>query len=110
MPFVTTLVFKSGDRQLLDDTVDGIKDDAARKGVELKGPHPKPPEDHSVPQSKRLLDDDDHFDSWTYTVYTREVRIVGHDEFARDIAGRDMPAPISVEAEIDQQTGMGRGG
>lgn len=109
MPFVTTLTFQSGDRHLLDDVVDEIKEDAARKGVELKGPHPQPPEDYRVPQSKRLLADGDSFEPWNYTVYTRTIEIVGYDEFARSVAGRELPDPISVEAEVDQRHGLGRG-
>lgn len=108
MPFVTTLTFESGDRHLLDDVVDEIKADAARKGVEFKGPHPQPPDHFGVPQSKHLLADGDRFESWDYTVYTRTIRIVGYDEFAREVAGRDLPDPISVSAEIDQQHGVGR--
>ncbi|QCC49741.1 uS10/mL48 family ribosomal protein [Halapricum salinum] len=109
MPFVTKLTFQSGDRQVLDDVVDEIKASAARKGVEHKGPHPQPPDDFRVPQSKTLTDDHNRFDAWNYTVYTRTVEIVGHDEFARSIAGRDLPDSVSVEVEVDQQHGLGRG-
>ena len=109
MPFVTTLTFESGNRKLLDDVVDDIKADAARKGVELKGPHPKPPDDIRVPQSKQLLADSGEFDPWNYTVYSRTVKIVGHDDFARAVTERDLPTAIAVEAEINQQHGLGRG-
>ena len=109
MPFVTKLTFESGDRHLLESVVEEIKSDAARKGVEHKGPHPQPPDDFRVPQSKTLLTDGESFDPWHYTVYTRTVEIVGHDEFARSVAGRDLPDPVSVEVEIDQQRGLGRG-
>lgn len=109
MPFVTKLTFESGDRQLLDSVVDDIKTDAARKGVEHKGPHPQPPDDFRVPRSKTLLDEGGNFEAWNYTVYTRTVEIVGHDEFARSVAGRDLPDSISVQVEVDQQYSQGRG-
>jgi ribosomal protein S10 len=103
MPFVTKLTFESGDRRLLDDVVDDIKGRAQRKGVELKGPHPQPPADYKVPQSKRLLADGGAFQSWTYTVYTRTIEIVGHDEFARDVTETEYPDRIHIEAELEQQ-------
>jgi len=109
MPFVTTLEFASGDRQLLDDVVDGLKTRAERKGVELKGPHPQPPTDTSVPQSAVLSVDGSRFEDWRYTVYERTVEIVGHDEFARDVAGDDYPSRIHVEAEIEQRSQLGQG-
>ncbi len=109
MPFVTKLTFESGDRHMLEDVVEQIKTDAARKGVEHKGPHPQPPEDLRVPQSKTLLDSGDDFGAWNYTVYTRTIEIVGHDEFARSVAGRDLPPSISVEVEVQQQRGQGHG-
>ncbi|PSQ05956.1 30S ribosomal protein S10 [Halobacteriales archaeon QS_4_69_31] len=109
MPFVTTLEFASGDRRLLDDVVDDVKARAERKGVELKGPHPQPPTDYDIPQSKLLGADGPSFDSWRYTVYTRTVEIVGHDEFARSVAGDDYPDRIHVEAEIEQQRQLGQG-
>jgi small subunit ribosomal protein S10 len=109
MPFVTKLTFESGDRQLLDSVVEDIKTDAARKGVEHKGPHPQPPDDFRVPQSKTLLDGSKRFEAWNYTVYTRTVEIVGHDEFAREIAGRNLPDAVSVSVEVDQQRGQGHG-
>jgi ribosomal protein S10 len=109
MPFVTTLEFASGDRQLLDDVVDRLKARAERKGVELKGPHPQPPVDESVPQSATLSVDGPSFEDWRYTVYERTVEIVGYDEFARDVAGDDYPPRIHVEAEIEQRTQTGQG-
>lgn len=101
MPFVTTLTFRSGDRDLLDRVVDGIKEDAERKGVELKGPRAKPAEHPRVPQYKRLAPGD-QFEPWRYTVYTRELEIVGYDDFARSVADREFPAGIHVGAAVDQ--------
>jgi small subunit ribosomal protein S10 len=107
MPFVTKLTFKSGNRRLLDDVVDDIKERAARKGVELKGPHPRPPTDVRVPQARRVGAGGGEFDPWRYTVYTRTIEIVGHDEFARAVAGDDYPDRVHVEAEIEQKRQQG---
>lgn len=109
MPFVTTLEFTSGDRRLLDDVVDDVKLRAERKGAELKGPHPQPPTDFSVPQSKLLAPDGGTFDDWRYTVYTRTVAIVGHDDFARSVASDEYPDRIHVEAEVSQRHQLGQG-
>ena len=87
MPFVTTLTFQSGDREVLDEVVTGIKTAAERKGVELKGPFTDRTREYRVPLPKRLpaggpADADatgDAYEPWTYTVYTRRVKIVGHD-------------------------------
>jgi ribosomal protein S10 len=104
MPFVTKLTLESGDRHGLDDVVDEIKSEAARKGVEFKGPHPDPPEELAVPQATRLVADGDHFSSWRYTVYRRSIEIVGYDDFARSIAERDFPDGVYVSAEIEQRS------
>jgi ribosomal protein S10 len=104
MPFVTKLRLQSGDREALDAVVTDIKETAARKGAELKGPHPKPPTDLRVPQCKRA-GDDDTFDPWSYTVYTRTVEIVGHEGFARSVTERSFPDSVHVTAEIEQVRG-----
>ena len=106
MPFVTKLRLTSGDRGALDRVVDDIKSSAARKGVELNGPHPDPPAERRVPQSKHLSADGGRFEDWTYTVYARSIEIVGHDEFARSVADR-FPAGIHAEIEIDQVRSAG---
>lgn len=106
MSFVTRLTFQSGDRRALDSAVEEIKATAKRKGVQLKGPHAHPPERFRVPQYK-TVDADDVFESWSYTVYTREIDIVGHDEFARDVARWDLPPGIHVSAEVEQVREMG---
>jgi ribosomal protein S10 len=103
MPFVTKITLQSGDRRLLDGVVDDVKSRAARKGVELKGPHAHPSVDVRVPQLKRLSDANaGAFESWDYTVYVRTLEIHGHDEFARAVAADDYPEGIHVEAEIEQ--------
>lgn len=107
MPFVTKLTMESGDRRRLDDVVGDIKRRAARKGVELKGPHPRPPERIRVPQSATLGADDERFEPWDYTVYTRTLEIVGHEEFARDVAGAAYPDGIRVEAAVEQRSHAG---
>ncbi|WP_254767206.1 uS10/mL48 family ribosomal protein [Salinilacihabitans rarus] len=110
MTFVTRLTLQSGDRAALDGIVDDIKHTAERKGAALKGPHSHPPEKLSVPQHRRLHADDERmFPSWEYTVFTRELEIHGHDEFARRVAARDFPDSLHVEVEVEQIHGMGRG-
>lgn len=106
MPFVTKLTLTSGNRHRLDDVVERIKETAGRKGVELKGPHPHPPEDLRVPQLKTLVEEHAQFEPWNYTVYKRTIEIVGHDEFARSVAGREFPEEVHVSAEIEQQRQM----
>ena len=101
MPFVTRLTFTSGDGDLLADVVGDIKASAERKGVELKGPHPKPPTRRRVPQYKHLPGDGT-FDAWSYTVYTREIEIVDHNEFARDAAEREYPDSIHLTVDVEQ--------
>ncbi|MFC7071896.1 30S ribosomal protein S10 [Halovenus rubra] len=106
MPFITRLTLKSGDGDLLESVVSDIKERAGRKGAELKGPHPKPPTRHSVPQYRGLRDDG-RFDPWEYTVYSRVIEIIDHNEFARSVAGDDYPDSIHIAADVEQfsQTG-----
>ncbi|PSP77117.1 30S ribosomal protein S10 [Halobacteriales archaeon QS_1_68_20] len=106
MTFVTRLTLQSGDRAVLDDVVADIKATARRKGAELKGPHPRPPKELRIPQYKSV-DGDAAFDPWSYTVYTRELEIVGHDEFARNVAGQDFPCGIHVSVEVERVRGVG---
>ena len=108
MPFVTTLRLTSGDRHVLESVVTDIKAAAARKGAEIKGPHPKPPTELRVPQYTDLVPGDT-FDPWHYTVYTRVVEIVGHDDFAREITQRDFPDAVHVAADIEQVRAAGDG-
>ncbi|WP_293026900.1 uS10/mL48 family ribosomal protein [Natronococcus sp.] len=110
MTFVTRLTLQSGDRVALDGIVDDIKSTAERKGAALKGPHSHPPEKLTVPQHARLHGDDDRrFDSWNYTVFTRELEIHGHDDLARNIAEHNFPDSVHIEAEVEQIHGAGRG-
>jgi small subunit ribosomal protein S10 len=109
MPFVTKLTFRSGDRRLLEETVTDLKERAERKGVELKGPHPKPPADYAVPQQRTLSPEGDSFGSWRYTVYERTLEVVGHDGFARDLSTESYPTAIHLEAEVEQITQLGEG-
>jgi ribosomal protein S10 len=106
MPFVTRLTLQSGDGELLDSIVTDIKERAERKGVELKGPHPKPPSRYGVPQFKDHSATDS-FGNWEYTVYTRNIEIIDHNEFARTVAEREYPDRIYITADIEQynQTG-----
>ncbi len=107
MTFVTTLRFSSGDRRLLDSVVDEIKETAHRKGVELKGPHSKPPDDLRVPQSKCPGRNTSTFEPWQYTIYTRTVNIMGHGTFARETTAREYPDEIYVEADVERISGAG---
>jgi small subunit ribosomal protein S10 len=106
MPFMTRLTLRSGDGDLLEDIVSDIKERAERKGVELKGPHPKPPTRHTVALHKDLAGSE-AFDTWQYTVYTRVVEIVDHNEFARQVTQQAFPDRVHIEADIEQfsQTG-----
>jgi ribosomal protein S10 len=108
MPFVTTLRLTSGDREVLEAVVADIAAAAARKGAEFKGPHPQPPTELRVPQYADLRPGDT-VEPWNYSVYTRIVEIVGHDEFARSVAERDFPAAVHVSAEIEQVRPVGDG-
>ncbi|CCQ35913.1 30S ribosomal protein S10b [Natronomonas moolapensis 8.8.11] len=107
MPFVTTLTLQSGDRAVLERVVGNIKGCAERKGVELRGPHAESPFDVSVPQSKRLDSSDRSFSYWTYTVYERRMEIVGHDDFARDVAGRAFPEGIRIDVDVERVSAPG---
>lgn len=107
MTFVTTLRLESGDRRALDAVVDNIRSTARRKGAEFNGPHTPPPEEVATPLYGRLENGGDA-ETWTYTVYTRTVEIVGHDEFARSVATRSTPDQVHVEADVRSVTQTGR--
>jgi ribosomal protein S10 len=109
MPFVTKLRMTSGDRAVLDRVVDDIKQGAERKGAELKGPHSRPPSKLSVPQYQSVPPGEDggEFSPWRYTVYAREMEIVGHESFARQVTERDFPSSIHLEVEIERRAGIG---
>jgi len=102
MTFVTRLTLQSGDRAKLDAVVADIKESARRKGAELKGPHPRPPRELRVPQYKSVAGDA-AYPAWQYTVYARELEIVGHQEFARTAAGQASPSGVHVSVEVEQQ-------
>lgn len=106
MAFVTRLTFTSGDRRALESAVGDVKAAARRKGVQFKGPHARPPETVRVPQYKTVAADD-AFEDWEYAVYTREVEIVGHEEFVRGITDEGFPAGIHVSVEVEQVRGTG---
>lgn len=106
MPFVTRLTLRSGDGDRLDDVVADIKARAERKGVQLKGPHPKPPERFSVPQYK-AVNRPDTFPAWDYTVYRRVIEIIDHNEFAREVTEHEYPDCIHMAADIEQYSQVG---
>lgn len=101
MPFVTTLTFQSGDRHTLERVVNDVKESAARKGAEFRGPHAESPVNYRVPQRKRV-DRTDEFDPWTYTVYERRLEIVGYDEFASEITTKKLPMAIYLDITIER--------
>ena len=102
MTFITHITIRSGDRVVLDETVDALKRFVARKGAEMKGPHPRPPESKRVVLSKGLQPGTGTFSPWSYTIYMRDLEIVGHDNVARAVAGWDFPASLHVAVEIEQ--------
>lgn len=107
MPFVTTLTLQSGDRETLERVATRIKERAERKGVELRGPNPEPLVTTSVPQFARLSASDERFEPWRYTVYTRTLTIVGHDDFAREVAGDRYPDSVHLQADVEQVRASG---
>lgn len=108
MTFVTKLRLQSGDRAVLDSEVEDIKSTAEQKGAQIKGPHSKTTRRMQVPLSKDTTGEG-HLGSWDYTVYSREVEIVGHDDLARRIAAREFPASLHVEVEVEQINPVGSG-
>lgn len=103
MTFVTKIRLQSGNRPALERIVDEIRTTAERKGAELRGPHSAPPEDITVPQYKTTDGDESrHFRSWEYTVYTRQLEIVGHNDVARKISEFDFPKGVHIEMELEQ--------
>ena len=107
MPFVTTLSLRSGDRTALDAVVEDVRETARRKGVELKGPHTDPPVECAAPLYW-APDDSKPFGTWQYSVYERRIRIVGHAEIAREIAGTERPNSVHTEVDVEQVRSAGR--
>lgn len=106
MTFVTKLTLQSGDRAVLERIVGEIATAVERKGAEMKGPHPSPPETLRVPQHKRTTGGGT-FEPWSYTVYTRTIEIVGHDEVARGVMDRSFPAGVHLGVEVEQVHPLG---
>ena len=103
MTFVTRIRLQSGNRPALDRVVDEIRATAERKGAELRGPHSAPPERLRVPQYKSTTGEEHRqFRSWDYTVYARQLEIVGHNDLARQVAEFDFPEGVHVEVELEQ--------
>lgn len=108
MTFVTTLRLESGDRAVLDRVVGEIRSITERKGAEMKGPHTRPPEKLSVPLYRSTTGHDGaDFGRWSYTVYSRKIELVGHEQLARQITEWDFPPSVKVEVEVDRRAGMG---
>jgi ribosomal protein S10 len=108
MTFVTTLRLESGDRTVLDRVVGNIRSITERKGAKMKGPHTTPPEKLSVTLYRSTTGDGDaEFGRWNYTVYSRTIELVGHEQLARQITEWDFPRSVKVEVEVDRRAGMG---
>ncbi|MFC6614758.1 30S ribosomal protein S10 [Halopenitus salinus] len=108
MTFVTKLSFESGDRAVLEETVEDLKRTVERKGAECKGPHASSPEHARVQLYKRLAPGD-QFSPWEYTVYGRRLEIHGSDDVAREMVDREFPDSIHVEVEVDRKKPLGHG-
>lgn len=111
MSFVTTLRLTGGDRAALDAVVEEIRETVERKGAESKGPHTFPPDQYSVPLYKRSPPGDDGGDTfgrWRYSVYRRELEIVGYQDLARSLAAGDYPESVHVAVEVERRPGVGR--
>ncbi|WP_458184927.1 30S ribosomal protein S10 [Haladaptatus sp. NG-WS-4] len=107
MTFITKILLQSGNRPVLDKVVSEIRSMVERKGAELRGPHSDPPERKRVPQYKTLSGDESkQFRSWEYTVYTRKMEIIGHNDVARRLTDMEFPPGIRVEIELDNVQGM----
>lgn len=106
MTFVTKLTLRSGDRAALEETVAEIKEFVGRKGAEMKGPHPRPPAEYTVSLPTRL-ERGDSFSPWSYTVYQRDLEIVGHDAVARAVASRTFPRSLQIVLEVEQLRSAG---
>jgi len=106
MTFVTKLTFQSGDRAVLTETVDSLKEMVERKGGQCKGPHTSPETQLSVPQYQ-TLQPGESFANWTYSVYERRIDIHGAEHIAREIGHMDFPDSVHVEIEVEQQQALG---
>lgn len=106
MTFVTKLSFQSGDRVVLDETVETLKRTLERKGVECKGPHSSTPERVSAPQYRNLAPGDT-FSSWVYSVYSRQMEIHGSADVAREVTQQGFPDSIHIEVEVDRKKPLG---
>jgi len=106
MTFVTKLTFQSGDRTVLTETVDDLKELVERKGGQCKGPHTSPENRLSVPQYQ-TLQPGESFGNWSYSVYERRLDIHGAEHIASEIGHMEFPDSIHVEIEVEQQQPLG---
>lgn len=102
MPFETSLSLESGDREVLDSVVEELVSVAERKGVEVKGPHTHPPHTIRVSTFRRPTGTGGEFSPWRYTVFKRTLRILGHEEVARQLAEWDVPESIHVSVTVER--------
>lgn len=106
MTFVTKLRFQSGDRNALEDTVDGLRAMLERKGAECKGPHTEPSDHVRVPLHDRLAPGTT-LDEWRYEVFSRSLEIHGNDHIAREVGHMDFPDSVHVEIELERKKPLG---
>jgi len=106
MTFVTKLIFQSGDRAVLTETVDELKQLVERKGGQCKGPHTSPETRLTVAQYQ-TLQPGDSFPNWEYSVYERRIDIHGAEHIANEVGHMAFPDSIHVEIEVEQQQPLG---
>jgi ribosomal protein S10 len=98
--FVTTLTLRSADRDALDGAVADLRSTLEGKGAEFKGPRAEPTTTLRIPLYESATGDE--IDSWDYTVFTREVEIVGHDDLSRSLAERSFDDAVHVAVSVDR--------
>ena len=105
MTFVTKLTFQSGDRAVLTETVNELKQLVERKGGQCKGPHTSPETRLTVPQYQ-TLQPGDSFPNWEYSVYERRIDIHGAEHIANEVGHMEFPDSVHVELNLfDRATG-----
>ena len=103
MTITTKVTLRSGDRAALDGVVEDIRETAHRKGVDLRGPHSEAPAELRVPLYANVDGDRARqFPGWRYTVYSRRLELVGHEESAQFLLTREFPDSVHVEVELDR--------
>lgn len=100
MPYRMMMTLASGDQRTLDATVDGIVETANRKGASVAGPHAKPTKTLQVPLSTSL-DGEKTSRQWSYTVFIRELEIVGAESVCEAVMTAAHHESIDVDLTIE---------